>query len=192
MIKSKKELLEYLNADAKANKRKTIKPRVCGDRIWKFIVILRKLEYYRCKKGFLKILYFPIRVLYEFRFNKLSLLLGYSIPVGVIGKGFAIAHVGTIVINDHARLGENCRIHEGVTIGSTNGSSKAPQIGNNVFLASGAKVIGDLSIADSVAIGANAVVVKSIEEAGTTWGGVPAKKISQNNSHMNLSPYIFQ
>lgn len=43
--------------------------------------------------------------------------------------------------------------------------------------------LGNIVIADDVAIGANVVVVKSITEAGTTWAGVPARKISDNNSH---------
>ena len=54
----------------------------------------------------------------------------------------------------------------------------------------GCKIIGNITIADNVAIGANAVVVKSITEPGTTWGGIPAKKISSNNSWSNLSPLL--
>ena len=83
-------------------------------------------------------------------------------------------------------IGKNCRIQDGVTIGATNGSTCAPQIGNNVFIGSGAKIIGDIRIADDVAIGAQALVVKSILESGITVGGIPAKKISNNDSHSNL------
>ena len=78
-----------------------------------------------------------------------------------------------------------------VCIGATNGSEKAPVIGDNCFLGTGAKVIGEITIADNVAIGANAVVCKSIEEPGTTWGGVPAKKISENSSRSNLCRNLF-
>ena len=60
-----------------------------------------------------------------------------------------------------------------------------------MFLGSGAKVIGDIQIADDVAIGANAVVVRSITEPGTTWAGVPARKISGKSSHENLNPRLF-
>ena len=60
-------------------------------------------------------------------------------------------------------------------------------IGNNVFLASGCKIIGEVEITDNVAVGANAVVVKNIVEKGTTWVGVPAKKVSNNDS----SKYVF-
>lgn len=114
-----------------------------------------------------------------------------SVLGGKIGKGLSLPHKGTIVINTTAQIGENCRIHEGVTIGSTNGSKIAATIGNNVFIGSGAKIIGDIHIADDVAIGANAVVVKSIYESGTTWAGNPARKVSDNNSHSNLAPGLF-
>ena len=65
-------------------------------------------------------------------------------------------------------------------------------MGDNIFIGTGAKIIGEVTIADDVSIGANAVVVKSITEEGTTWGGVPAKKISNNNSHSNLCSKIFE
>ena len=41
-------------------------------------------------------------------------------------------------------------------------------------------------IADNVVIGANAVVIGNIEEAGITVGGIPAKKISNNDSFVHL------
>ncbi|MFR6102996.1 MAG: serine O-acetyltransferase [Christensenellales bacterium] len=98
----------------------------------------------------------------------------------------SIAHAGSIVINNKARVGQNCRIHPGVTIGATNGVNEAAKIGDNCYLGSGAKIIGDIHIADGVAIGANAVVVKSIIENNTTWAGVPARKVSNNASLINM------
>lgn len=52
---------------------------------------------------------------------------GFSIPVNSFGPGLSIAHGGTIVVNNTARIGKNCRIHEGVTIGATgkNGQAEA-------------------------------------------------------------------
>ena len=109
-----------------------------------------------------------------------------NIPLNVVGPGLSIAHIGPIQINARSKVGENCRIQTCVTLGATNGQSAAPQLGNNVFLGDGCKIIGGVTIADDVQIGANAVVVKSILEPGTTWGGVPAKKISNNSSSSNL------
>ena len=90
-----------------------------------------------------------------------------------------------------AKIGKNCRLQEGVTIGATDGSHDAATIGDNCYFGSGAKVIGAVIIADDVAIGAGAVVTKDITEAGTTWGGVPARKISDNNSHGSLCSALF-
>ena len=53
---------------------------------------------------------------------------------------------------------------------------------NIVFLGSGCKIIGNVKIADNVAVGAGAVVVKDCKEENSTYAGVPAKKISSNNS----------
>ena len=64
-------------------------------------------------------------------------------------------------MNSNAVIGDNCRIHQGVTIGSTGGSDASAKIGNNVFIGAGASIIGDIEIADDVSIGANAVVTKS-------------------------------
>ena len=55
-------------------------------------------------------------------------------------------------------------------------------MGDNIFLGSGCKIIGEVSVADNVAVGANAVVTKNIEEPNTTWAGVPAKMISNHGS----------
>ena len=74
------------------------------------------------------------------------------------------------MVHPNARFSKNCRIHECVTIGATNSSLDAPQIGDNCFLGSGVKVTGNIIIADNVAIGANAVVVKNIDNPYKTLG----------------------
>ena len=191
MITTKKELKYYLSQDAIALRYNRKKPRIFGDDVWKYQIILRKSEYFtnsfRNSKKYLLFHY----LWYRFRLHKYSVKLGFSIPINVFGPGLSIAHYGTIVVNSAAKVGKNCRIHEGVNIGATNGSTLAPKIGDNVFIGTGAKIIGDISIASDVVIGANAVVVKSITESGVTYGGVPAKKISSNNSHSHLSPKLF-
>ncbi len=192
MIKTKQDLAEYLRADATANGRASVKASLLGDTIWKFQRALRCYEYQLNRTDAFKRLAIFSRAYARLRFHRLSLRLGFSIPPNVFEKGLSIAHYGTIVVSKAAKVGAYCRIHEGVTIGATNGSDKSATIGERVFLASGAKVIGEVSIASDVAIAANAVVTKSIEEAGTTWGGIPAKKISDHDSHANLNKHIFR
>lgn len=175
------DLKKYLNQDKKmlgiSDGQKF--PRPFYDEVWKFQIALRKAEYaVNCKKG---IIYFPYRLWKKLLFHRISVKLGFSIPLNVIDEGLSIAHYGTIVINSNAKIGRNCRIQEGVTIGSS-GSNKAPIIGNNVYIGSGAKIIGNVKIADHVAIGAGAVVVKSVEQENVTIAGVPAKYISNKGA----------
>ena len=190
MIKTRSDYIRYLKSDAIALGKTRKRPQLFGDEIWKFERCLRKKEYYSTFLGMKRVLFLVPLILNRFNFKRLSLKLGFSIPAGVFDEGLGIVHYGHIVVSDGAKIGKNCRIHEGVNIGATNGSEKAATIGDNVFISTGAKIIGEVTIADDVAIAANAVVVKSITEQGTTWGGIPAKKISDNDSHSN-HPYVF-
>ncbi|MFD1393166.1 serine O-acetyltransferase [Lacticaseibacillus jixianensis] len=80
-------------------------------------------------------------------------------------------------------------MQEGVTIGATNGKKEAALIGDNCFIGSGAKIIGNIRIGNNVAIGAGAVVVKDCLEDSVTLAGVPAKIVSHNGSASNLPPF---
>ena len=51
---------------------------------------------------------------------------------------------------------------------------------NNVWIATGAKVLGPITIGDDVIIGANAVVVKDVPSHSIV-AGVPAKIIKRRN-----------
>lgn len=184
MINSKQDYLEYIEMDRKALGVNRSKPKFMSDEIWKFQILLRKCEYYKnCKNGLInKIYFYYIKLL----FKRASIKLGFTIPLNVFGPGLSIAHYGTIVVNENAKVGKNCRIHEGVTIGATSGNPKAAQIGDNVFIGSGAKIIGDIKIGNNIAIGANSVVVKDFIEDNITIAGSPAKKISENGSEKLL------
>ena len=184
MIKSKQDYCKYIDMDRKALGINRNKPKIIGDEIWKFQILLRKCEYYKnCKKGLHNKIYFYYMKLL---FKKASIKLGFTIPLNVFGPGLSIAHYGIIVVNENAKIGKNCSIHEGVTIGATNGNPKAAHIGDNVFIGSGAKIIGDIKIGNNIAIGANSVVVKDFDENNITIAGSPAKKISENGSEKLL------
>lgn len=193
MIKCKDDLKRYIRQDSRACKRETEKPRIFGDDIWKFQLSLRNVEYYyrASRTKWETILETPARCLAAFTYHHWSVKLQFSIPMNTFQEGLSIAHYGCLVVNGKARIGKNCRIHEGVNIGATNGTSDSPVIGDNVFIGTGAKIIGGIHIADNVAIGANAVVVRDIDEPGTTWAGVPAKKVSNNSSRAYISPLVW-
>lgn len=98
----------------------------------------------------------------------------------VIGPGLFIPHTFGIVIGAHS-IGDNATIYQGVTIGAkeldfTHQSSSRPIIGNNVTIASGAKVLGGIVVGDNVVIASNAVVINDVTSM-TIVGGVPAKII---------------
>ncbi len=144
-----------------------------------FIFLLRKCEYYKnVKKGFVNnILYYIIK----YRFKKISVALGFSIPENVFGPGLSIPHYGTIIVNSKARVGANCRLHACTNIGESGGIAGAPVIGDNVYIGPGAKIYGNITIASNVAIAANAAVNKSFLTEGKIIGGIPAKEIGDIN-----------
>lgn len=183
MIKDRKDYLAYLQQDAKSLGKTRKKPSIIGDEIWKFERLMRLAEYSLTWKGLGKIVSKFIR----YKYYKESIRLNYSIPLNVFGPGLALVHRGPVVVSKYSKIGENCRIQTMVVIGATNGIKKAPIIGNNVYIGVGAKIIGDIKIADGVAIGAGAVVVKSCIEPNVTIGGIPAKKISSNSSHTHIN-----
>lgn len=94
-----------------------------------------------------------------------------------IGKGTMLGYGGIgVVIHKKARIGENCLISQQVTIGGKQGYEQVPNIGNNVDIGAGAKIIGPVKIGDNVTIGANAVVVKDIPD-NAIIAGIPARII---------------
>lgn len=100
-----------------------------------------------------------------------------------IGPGFYICHVGSIVINRRCVIGKNCNISHEVTLGSRSRGELAgcPTIGDNVYIAPGAKVIGKIHVGDYAAIGANCVVTKDVPVRAVVVG-IPGKVISENGS----------
>ena len=180
MIKSKRDLKYYLNCDRLSLGIDRKKPKIGFNRdlIWRFEILMRKCEYYKNCPSFLHKILFQ---LYRLKFHNLSIKLGLSIPINVFGPGLSIAHYGTIIVNSNAKVGKNCRLHAGSMIVATNGESDAPTLGDNVYVGSGSKIIGKISIGNNVCIAAGAVVTKSFPD-NITIGGVPAKIISKNNS----------
>jgi serine O-acetyltransferase len=118
----------------------------------------------------------------RFRFQRESILLGFSISPNSCEAGLELGHWGDIVINGKARIGKNCTIAgAGVLIGEDLKNPESPIIGDNCYIGPGAKIIGAVKIADGVTVGANAVVASDVLEPYITVGGIPAKKISGNS-----------
>lgn len=186
-IQSKADYQFYLDADEIALKiPKDTKGRLRArlfNQVWKYERILRRAEYFaNCHKG--KI-WLPLAFLMQYRVSRYGFKLGFEIPLNAFGAGLSIAHHGMITVNGSVKVGENCRLHNGVTIGTEAGySDRCPTIGDNVFIAPGVQIFGSITIANGIAIGANSVVNKSFTEEGITIAGAPARKISDKGSKM--------
>ncbi len=186
MNKNKKRLLHVLDVEGKNIRQMFLKrdyyiaylisdPQI---KIWKYQKLLRKTEYYysKYKKGnLLSILNVIPFIIYKRRKNNIGNKLGIDIRENSVDEGLMIYH-NNIIINGHARIGKNCKLHGNNCIGNDGKSNKTPIIGDNVDIGFGAIIIGDVKIANNVSIAAGAVVIKSILEEGSTYAGVPAIK----------------
>jgi serine O-acetyltransferase len=117
----------------------------------------------------------PFSALYKYMFFRMK-AKGIELPCEVeVGEGFRIDHQGGIVISGYAKIGRNCVVRNGVTIGLARVADPvAPVIGDNVDIGAGAKLLGRITIGDDVRIGANAVVITDIP-SGATAVGIPAR-----------------
>lgn len=88
------------------------------------------------------------------------------------GPGFVLIHPIGVVINSAVRGGRNVWLESGVVIGDNRGQT--PRLGDDVFVGSGAKVIGGVRLGDRARIGANAVVLHDVPD-GATAVGIPAR-----------------
>lgn len=151
----------------------------------------KEASFIRIISGFFLIAGFRLAILYRiahyFRSKNhrilaaiFTRLIRLSSPVdievaAVIGGGIIFAHPLCIVIGGKVKIGKNCKIMQGVSLGGSLGKSKPngqsqPIIGNNVFIGAGAKVIGPVTIGDNVIIGANSVVTKDIPSNSKAYG----------------------
>lgn len=177
MIHTRDDLKRYLAMDYHALGRK---PSFFsyGNEILFFQKYLRYHEYYYNNRN-KTIVHKLLCKYYGYKHRKLGIKLGFDIPINVFDGGLRINHYGLIVVNEHARIGKYCDIHQGVNIGQQGDKEDdVPTIGDNVWIGPGAKIFGRICIADECQIGANAVVNKSFEESGVAIVGVPAKQIN--------------
>lgn len=93
-------------------------------------------------------------------------------PGAVIGERLFIDHGMGVVIGETCEIGDDVVLYQGVTLGGT-GKEKGkrhPTVGNNVVIASGAKVLGSFTVGDNSRIGANAVVLSEVPANSTVVG----------------------
>ena len=99
--------------------------------------------------------------------------IGNNVP-----KSTVFPHLTGIIIAKEVKFGENCRIYQGVTIGSKSKDCKEyPVIGSNVVFYANSVVFGNVFIADNCVVGAGSVVLKSCFKPNSIIVGNPAKVI---------------
>jgi serine O-acetyltransferase len=98
-------------------------------------------------------------------------------PQATIGPGLYIGHIGGVHINPLAVLGSNCNLAHRVTIGaSAMGREGSPVLGDDVYIGTGATLVGKIKIGNGAKIAANTLVMSNIP-AGATVMGVPGRII---------------
>ena len=106
------------------------------------------------------------------RMNSLSELY-YSAD---IGYGLKLNHGISTVVGARCKIGNNCLLHQHVTLGDKGGGR--PVLGNNCVVYAGASILGDIHIGNNAVIGANAIVLHSFPN-NAVLVGVPDKNIKE-------------
>src|SRR5690348_7614759 len=109
----------------------------------------------------------PLEPVYYVLNAFVQFLWGIELPrEAKIGPGLRISHFGGVIVSPFAVLGRNCGIGNGVTIGLAGDGEKwgAPVIGDDVYIAAGAKVFGKIRVGNNVKIGANAVIHRDVPD----------------------------
>ncbi|UII56052.1 serine O-acetyltransferase [Cytobacillus spongiae] len=102
-------------------------------------------------------------------------------PGAKIGRRFFIDHGMGVVIGETCEIGDNVTVFQGVTLGGT-GKEKGkrhPTIMDNALIATGAKVLGSITVGENSKVGAGSVVLKDVPPNSTVVG-IPGKIVIQD------------
>lgn len=121
----------------------------------------------------LPMLRIPCSVLYRMAFRYVRNVYGIELPYSVrLGRRVVFEHQHGIIIHGRATIGDDCIIRQGVTIGNRYLSRPhaTPVLGKMVNVGAGAKILGNITVGDNAAIGANAVVLQDVPSMATAVG----------------------
>src|SRR5690625_960787 len=107
-------------------------------------------------------------------------------PGAVIGRRFFIDHGMGVVVGETCEIGDNVTIYQGVTLGGT-GHEKGkrhPTIKDNALIATGAKVLGNITIGENSKIGGGSVVLKDVPNNATVVG-IPGRVVKQDGKKIS-------
>lgn len=161
IIRTKKELKFYIMADRimnglkpKRSMREWLIVRLLKkERIIDYLKYMRKLNYYEHQSG----IYNKIMTLYYMRqYHKVELQLRIHVDENTCGYGLVLPHADSYRIGSKNSIGNYAVIQGHVYMPATN-----CKIGDCLYLAIGAKIIGPLTLGDNVSVAANSLVNKS-------------------------------
>jgi len=125
------------------------------------------------------------RILAFALFKAAEIITGISIaPTAKIAGGFYVGHFGYTLVHPDAIIGKGCSIGPGVIVGAFPGAGKpggGATLGDDVYVGSGVKIIGPVTIGSRAKIGANSVVLHDVPE-GATVVGIPARIVHPRRS----------
>lgn len=130
-----------------------------------------------------------LRKIARWRYDICQAKCGIELPACThVGVGLRLPHRGGIVIHPNVILGNNCEIAQCVTIGNNLTKSRydVAQIGDNVIICAGTKIIGPVKIGSDVCVGANSVVNKDLP-SHCICAGAPCRILKQGE---NIFPII--
>jgi len=140
------------------------------DFIWRYQTRLRKTEYYLNSGKQIRYLVSRVRLI------KMSAKFGINVRLNSCGKGLRIVHIFSVITSGD--IGQNYTAFPNTLVGQgTRGGN--PIIGDNVTAYTGAIIVGGITIANNITIGANSFVNKSFLEEGVTIVGNPASIVKK-------------
>lgn len=146
--------------------------------------------YYRVNIPIVRQLLLAVYYLIDYILVRMMLNSEFPAPCK-IGKRLCLPHGGKgIIIDKNCIIGDDVTIFHQVTIGRSyrKGNDGSPVIGNNVFIGTGAKILGNVTIGNRAKIGANAVVMDDVPERATAV--LPSTKIILRAQENESSVYF--
>lgn len=128
-----------------------------------------------------------LTTLYWLAFRLVETVTGVSLPKSaIIGPGLRVWHFGNIFVHPEARIGANCTLRQGVTIGNRHVDGPVPVLGDNVELGAYTQILGGVKIGNNCRIGAMTVVLQDMPDGSTAVGAasrlIPAPVTQPTNT----------
>ncbi|MET3731825.1 serine O-acetyltransferase [Moheibacter stercoris] len=126
----------------------------------------------------------PMGIFYRLMLRRYQVKYGFQISAKTqIAGGLYLGHWGTVVVNPKAKIGKNCNLAHGVTIGQTNRGDKqgVPVIGDNVWIGTNSVIVGGITIGNNVLIAPNSYVTSDVEDDSIVVGN-PARTMKNDKA----------